>query len=146
MCPDHFWSSWWPLCSLDTHISHWNTHWFTITLIIKTSMTKPLAAEFYSPCVFSKKMTLDSDEKFWPLRIICGPPRTEQWSTSWRSTVGCSWADLWAVTKPAAFMHLILKIWYLTILISSASWLWCYLANQAVTIPTEYMKYIILNI
>lgn len=45
-------------------------------------------------------MTLDSEVKFWPLRIICSPPRTEQWSTSWRSTAGCSWADLWAVKQP----------------------------------------------
>lgn len=84
--------------------------WLTTTLIINKSVTNPL----YSPCVFSKKMTLDSEVKFWPLRTICSPPRTEQWSTSWRSTAGCSWADLWAVKQPKVFMHLILKIWYLT--------------------------------
>lgn len=48
------------------------------------------------PCVFSIKMTLESELKFCPVRIICWPPRTEQLSMSCFSTMGSSWAERWA--------------------------------------------------
>lgn len=49
------------------------------------------------PWVFSMKITFESALKFWPVRIICWPPRTEQASMSCFSTMGSSWADLWAI-------------------------------------------------
>lgn len=53
----------------------------------------------YSPWVFSIKMTLESELKFCPVKIICWPPRTEQLSMSCFSTIGSSWADRWAVGR-----------------------------------------------
>ncbi len=50
----------------------------------------------HSPCVFSIKMTLESELKFCPVRIICWPPRTEQLSMSCFSTMGSSCAERWA--------------------------------------------------
>lgn len=50
----------------------------------------------HSPWFFSRKMTLESELKFCPVRIICWPPRTEQLSMSCFSTMGSSCADRWA--------------------------------------------------
>lgn len=47
----------------------------------------------HSPWDFSIKTTLESELKFCPVRIICWPPRTEQWSVSCFSTMGSSCAD-----------------------------------------------------
>lgn len=48
--------------------------------------------------------TLDSAVKFCPVRIICCPPYTRQLSMSCLSTIGSSWADLWAVDKIQTWM------------------------------------------
>lgn len=50
----------------------------------------------HSPWFFSMKMTLESELKFCPVRIICWPPRTEQLSMSCFSTMGSSCAERWA--------------------------------------------------
>lgn len=52
-----------------------------------------------SPWFFSMKMTLESELKFCPVRIICWPPRTEHLSMSCFSTMGSSCAERWAAGK-----------------------------------------------
>ena len=65
---------------------------------IKTCSVKVVRGSlcYCSPWVFSMKITLESELKFCPVRIICWPPRTEQPSISCFSTRGSSWAERWA--------------------------------------------------
>lgn len=88
------------LTSKNLRTVSWDTTVLQVCLITLGKVRKKNAL----PEVFSVNTTLDSAVKFCPVRIICCPPYTRQLSISCLSTIGSSWADLWAVDKIQTWM------------------------------------------